>query len=143
MAGRPGGRAVSNFRFQQWEKACAWILEKHFAGLPLLDAEHKEAQKRLADPDHDLLRNLLRVVCDGETRSELTASSFAEIAANAGLLQGSEEQNKFRIGKALKRRFPNDGEHEFDGGRFRIGRETRESLSGKDVCFYTVHKENP
>jgi len=142
LAGRPAGRTVSNFRFHQWEKACAWILEKHFAGLPLLDAEHKEAQKRLADPDHDLLRNLLRIVLDGENRAELTASSFAEIGVSAGLLQGSEEQNKFRIGKALKRRFPHDGEHSFDGGRLRITRQTRESASGRDVSYYTIHRED-
>jgi hypothetical protein len=133
-AGRPRGRQLTGFRYLQWERACAWLLERHFAGLSLLDAEHKESQKRLADPDHDLLRNLLRVVCEGESRGDLTASSLAEIGASAGLIEGTEEQNKFRIGKALKRRFPTDGEHGFDGGRFQVTRETRESLSGKDVC---------
>lgn len=137
-SGRPRGQKLTGFRFQQWERACAWIIEKHFPGLPLLDSEHKESQKRLADPDHDLLRNLLRVVLEGESRSDLTASGLAEIAASANLLEGTEEQNKFRIGKALKRRFPTDGEHDFDAGRFHVSRQTRESLSGKDVCYYTI-----
>jgi hypothetical protein len=109
-AGRPAGEGLTGFRFGQWERACSWILQKHFPGLPLLDQTHREAQDRLADPDHDMLRSLFRLVLEGETRAELTASSLAEIGAEAGLLQGEEQQNRLRVGKAMKRRFPHDAQ---------------------------------
>ncbi len=139
--GRPAGKELTGFRFTQWEKACAWILENHFPGLPLLDASHQEAQERLADPNHDLLRNLFRVVSEGETRGELTASSLAEIGAEAGLLDGDEQQNKLRVGKVMKSRFPNDGEYPFDGGNFRVVRDTRISTSGNghNISFYEIY----
>jgi hypothetical protein len=138
--GRPGGSNLTGFRFTQWERACAWILQRHFPGLPLLDASHKEAQDRLADPDHDLLRNLLRLVVQGESRGELTASSLAEIGAEAGLLDGEEQQNRLKVGKAMKRRFPHDGEHTFDGGRFTVTRDTRMSNNGNghEVAYYEI-----
>ena len=143
IAGRPAGKQLTGFRFGQWERACAWILEKHFPGLPLLDSAHGEAQDRLADPDHDLLRTLFRIVIQGETRGELTASSLAEIGAEAGLLDGTEQQNRLRIGKAMKRRFPTDGQHSFDSGRFIIFRETRKSTTGNghDVSFYEIRAD--
>ncbi len=84
-AGRPAGEGLTGFRFGQWERACSWILQKHFPGLGLLDTSHQEAQDRLADPDHDLLRNLFRLVVDGETRGELTASGLAEMGAETGM----------------------------------------------------------
>jgi predicted transcriptional regulator len=139
--GRPAGSQLTGFRFPQWERACAWILQKHFPGLPLLDASHREAQERLADPDHDLMRNLFRLVVEGETRGELTASSLAEIGLEAGLLEGDEQQNRLRMGKIMKRRFPNDGEHTFDSGNYTVMRDTRRSTSGNghDVAFYEIH----
>ena len=132
---------MTGFRFTQWEKACAWILQNHFPELPLLDASHQEAQERLADPNHDLLRNLFRVVSEGETRGELTASSLAEIGAEAGLLDGDEQQNKLRVGKVMKSRFPKDGEYPFDGGNFRVVRDTRISTSGNghNISFYEIY----
>ena len=140
-AGRPAGQDLTGFRFGQWERACAWILQKHFPGLPLLDANHVEAQDRLADPDHDLLRSLFRLVVDGETRGEITASGLAEMGVESGLLDGDEQQNKLRLGKVMKRRFPTDGEHSFDSGRFRVNRDTRKSSTGNghDVSFYEIH----
>ena len=139
--GRPAGKELTGFRFTQWEKACAWILQNHFPELPLLDASHQEAQERLADPNHDLLRNLFRVVSEGETRGELTASSLAEIGAEAGLLDGDEQQNKLRVGKVMKSRFPKDGEYPFDGGNFRVVRDTRISTSGNghNISFYEIY----
>jgi hypothetical protein len=139
--GRPAGEHLTGFRFPQWERACTWILQKHFSGLPLLDASHQDAQERLADPDHDLIRNLFRLVVEGETRGELTASSLAEIGAEAGLLEGDEQQNRMKIGKVMKRRFNTDGEHTFDGGNFRVRRDTRLSTSGNghEVAFYEIH----
>jgi len=139
-AGRPAGEGLTGFRFGQWERACSWILQKHFPGLPLLDQTHREAQDRLADPDHDMLRSLFRLVLEGETRAELTASSLAEIGAEAGLLQGEEQQNRLRVGKAMKRRFPHDGDFLFDVGRFAISRDTRNSPTGNghDIAFYEV-----
>ncbi|MEI6078071.1 MAG: DUF3854 domain-containing protein [Verrucomicrobiota bacterium] len=138
--GRPAGTSVTGFRFTQWENACAWILEQNFPGLPLLDESHQEAQERLADPNHDLLRNLFRLVVDGETRSELTASGLAEIGTNAGLLEGDEQQNKLQVGKLMKGRFPNDGDYLFDGGTFQVKRETRISTSGNghNIAFYEI-----
>jgi hypothetical protein len=143
--GRPSGSALTGFRFSQWEKACAWILQHHFPGLPLLDASHREAQDRLADPDHDLLRNLFRLVVEGETRAEVTASSLAEIGAAAGLLEADDQQNRLRVGKAMKGRFPHDGEHRFDGGHFTVRRDTRTSTSGNghEVAFYEIKGGNP
>lgn len=139
--GRPAGKDLTGFRFPQWERACAWILQKHFPGLPLLDASHQDAQERLADPDHDFIRNLFRLVVEGESRGELTASSLAEIGAEAGLLDGDEQQNRMKIGKVMKRRFNTDGEHTFDGGNFRVKRDTRLSSSGNghEVAFYEIH----
>jgi hypothetical protein len=139
-AGRPAGQELTGFRFGQWERACAWILRKHFPGLPLLDNSHQEAQDRLADPDHDLLRGLLRLVVAGETRGEVTASGLAEMGTEAGLLDGDEQQNRLRVGKAMKRRFPTDGEHSFDSGRFTVVRDTRKSSTGNghDVAFYEI-----
>lgn len=138
--GRPAGLQLKGFRFTQWERACAWILQKHFPGLPLLDDSHREAQERLADPDHDLLRNLFRLVVEGESRGELTASSLAEIGAEAGLLEGDEQQNRLRVGKVMKRRFPTDGEHSFDVGNFTVLRDTRTSPSGNghNVAYYEI-----
>jgi hypothetical protein len=138
--GRPAGQDLTGFRFTQWERACAWILQKHFPGLPLLDAAHREAQDRLADPNHDLLRNLFRVVVEGETRGELTASSLAEIGAEAGLLEGDEQQNRLRVGKIMKYRFPEDGEHSFDSGNFTVMRDTRTSPNGNghSIAYYEI-----
>jgi hypothetical protein len=118
-------------------------LETHFPGLPLLDCAHLEDQARLADPDHDLLRSLFRLVIEGETRGELSASSLAEMGAEAGLLSGGEQENRMRIGKAMKRRFPIDGEHVFDVGRFLINRSTRKSVQGNghDVAFYEIRSQ--
>jgi hypothetical protein len=140
-AGRPAGQQLTGFRFPQWERACAWILQKHFPGLPLLDASHRDAQERLADPNHDLIRNLFRLVVEGETRGELTASSLAEIGADAGLLEGDEQQNRLRVGKIMKQRFPNDGEHTFDSGNFTVMRDTRTSPSGNghSVAYYEIY----
>ena len=131
---------MTGFRFGQWERACAWVLQKHFPGLPLLDTHHQEAQDRLADPDHDLLRSLFRLVVDGETRGEIPVSGLAEMGAESGLLDGDEQQNRLRLGKAMKRRFPTDGEHSFDSGRFTVTRDTRKSSSGNghDVAFYEI-----
>ena len=139
--GRPAGAALTGFRFSQWEKACAWILQKHFPGLPLLDDSHKEAQDRLSDPDHDLLRNLFRLVVEGESRGELSASGLAEIGAAAGLLDGDDQQNRLQVGKAMKRRFPHDGEHTFENSRFTVRRETRISTSGNghEIAHYEIH----
>jgi len=139
-AGRPAGKALTGFRFTQWERACSWILENYFPGLTLLDASHQEAQDRLADPDHDLLRSLFRLVIEGETRSEVTASSLAEMGTEASLLDGTEQQNRLRVGKAMKRRFPIDGPHTFDSGRFTVVRDTRKSQQGNghDVAFYEI-----
>ena len=138
--GRPAGKHLTGFRFTQWEQACAWILETHLDGMTLLDASHQDAQERLADPNHDLLRNLFRLVVEGETRGELTASHLAEIAAEAGLIDGDEQQNRLKIGKAMKSRFPNDGDHWFDGSHFQVTRETRTSLSGNghSVSYYQI-----
>jgi len=138
--GRPAGKPLTGFRFTQWEKACVWILNEHFHGLPLLDASHQEAQERLADPNHDLLRTLFRLVVEGETHGELTASSLAEIGAEASLLDGDEQQNKLRVGKVMKSRFPTDGEHSFDGGNFTVLRNTRISNSGNghNISFYEI-----
>jgi len=139
-AGRPAGRRLTGCRFSQWERACSWILEEYFPGLPLLDQSHQEAQDRLADPDHDLLRSLFRLVIEGESRGEMTASSLAEIGAEAGLLDATEQQNRLRVGKAMKRRFPIDGPHTFDSGRFTVLRDTRKSQQGNghDVAFYEI-----
>jgi len=139
-AGRPAGQRLSGCRFNQWERGCASILEKHFPGLPLLDKSHQEAQDRLADPDHDLVRNLFRLVIEGETRGQVTASSLAEMGEHAGLLEGTEQQNRLRVGKAMKRRFPIDGPHTFDSGRFTVVRDTRKSQQGNghDVAFYEI-----
>ena len=142
-AGRPAGQQLSGFRFGQWERACAWILERHFPGLPLLDAAHQDDQARLADPDHDLLRGLFRIVVQGETRGELTATSLAEIGAEAGLLDDTEERNRLRIGRAMTRRFPTDGAYGFDTGQFTVNRTTRKSNQGNghDVKFYEIRTE--
>lgn len=139
--GRPAGEHLTGFRFTQWERACAWILERHFPGLPLLDASHQEAQERLSDPNHDFLRNLFRLVVEGESRGELTASSLAEIATEAGLLEGDEQQNRLKLGKIMRLRFPHDGQHTFDGGNYQVERESRLSTSGNghEVAFYRIH----
>jgi len=44
------------------------------------------------------------------------------------------------VGKAMKRRFPHDGEHTFDGGRFTVTRDTRMSNSGNghEVAYYEI-----
>jgi hypothetical protein len=141
--GRPVGKHLTGFRFSQWERACAWILERHFPGLPLLDASHQEAQEHLSDPNHDFLRNLFRLVVEGESRGELTASSLAEIATAAGLLEGDEQQNRMKIGKVMKSRFPQDGQHTFDAGNFTVERDTRMSTSGNghEVAFYRIHRK--
>lgn len=141
--GRPVGKYLTGFRFTQWEQACAWILERHFPGLPLLDASHQEAQERLSDPSHDFLRNLFRLVVEGESRGELTASSLVEIATEAGLLEGDEQQNRLKLGKIMRLRFPHDGQHRFDGGNYHVERESRPSSNGNghQVAFYRIHRK--
>jgi hypothetical protein len=141
--GRPVGKHLTGFRFSQWERACAWILERHFPGLPLLDASHQEAQAHLSDPSHDFLRNLFRLVVEGESRGELTASSLAEIATAAGLLEGDEQQNRLKIGKIMRLRFPQDGQHRFDGDNYRVERESRLSSNGNghEVAFYRIYRK--
>lgn len=144
-AGRPAGKNLTGFRFGAWEKACAWILEQHFPNVPLLNPGHLEDQVLLADPDHDLLRNLLRLVLEGGPQEAMTATSLAELGVEAGLLDGrdQEQQNRLRLGKALKRRFPTDGEHRFDAGRFTVVRHTRKSPmgNGHDVAYYEIRRE--
>lgn len=137
-AGRPGGVGVSGFRFPQWERACAWILEKHFPGVPLLDETHIKAQQLMADPDYQFLENLFRLVLKGETRDGLSASALVELAHDAGLLSAAGDAERFRVGKALKRRFPTDGELSFGSEGIRVSRETRRTESGKNVAFYTI-----
>ena len=107
--------------------------------MPLLDGQHGEAQMRLADPDYDLLRSVFRLAIEGESRCEWTASGLAEVAAGAGLLEGTEEANRFRLGKALKRRFPEDGEYPFDGDQFTVTRETRENAAQSHaISYYSI-----
>ena len=137
-ADRPPGAGLSGFRFPQWERACAWILERHFPDLPLLDQNHAQARREMVDPEHDLLESLFRVVLTGEMRSELSASALAEIGHDAGLLPDGGQTDLFRLGKALKRRFPDDGQYPFGGGAFMVSRATRRSEAGKDVPFYTI-----
>ena len=137
--GSPSGQNISGFRYTQWERAAVWILEKHFSGLPLIEAEHREAQMRLADPDHDLLRNLFRLVVDGEIKARQTATSLAEIGVNAGILENPVDQAKLTVGKALKRRFPKDGNFSYDSGRFNVYRESYKNLSSShDVKYYSI-----
>jgi hypothetical protein len=139
-AGRPPGRNLTGFRFAQWERACSWILENCVDGVPLLDAQHGEAQVRLADPDYDLLRSVFRLAVEGESRCEWTASGLAQLAAESGLLEGTEEVNRFRLGKALKRRFPEDGEYPFDGSEFSVTRRTRDNAAQSHaIAFYTIN----
>jgi hypothetical protein len=141
-AGRPPGRNLSGFRFTQWERACSWILENCVEGLPLLDAEHGEAQERLADPDYDLLRSLFRLAIEGESRCEWTASGLGELGVEAGLLEGTGESNRFKLGKALKRRFPEDGEYPFDGDEFTVTRETRQNAAqSHEISFYSITRK--
>lgn len=110
-----------------------------FSGLPLLNYDHQEAQSQLTDPDHDLLRNLFRLVINGETRGELSTTSLSEIAVDSGLIESTVEQTKFKLGKALSRRFPGDGEHAFDSGRVKIYVVTRKNQTGShDIRFYTI-----
>jgi hypothetical protein len=80
-------------------------------------------------------------LAEGKSRSELTASSLAEIGAHAGLLEADEQQNRLRVGKARTRRCPTDGDHLFDGGHFKVVRDTRVSTSGNghDVSFYRIY----
>jgi hypothetical protein len=138
-AGRPAGRNLTGFRFTQWERACSWILEHCVEGLPLLDEQHGEAQARLADPDYDLLRSVFRLAIEGESRCEWTASGLAEVAAESGLLEGTEETNRFRLGKALKRRFPEDGEYPFDGDEFTVTRSTRQNAAqSHSIAYYAI-----
>ena len=139
IAGRPPGRDLTGFRYPQWEKAVVWILQNNFPGLPLLEYDHHEAQSQLSDPDHDLLRNLFRLVIEGETKGELSATSLAEIAVESGLLESDVKQTKFRLGKALTRRFLGDGEHVFDSGQFKVFVSTRKNQQkSHDVRFYTI-----
>ncbi len=138
-AGGPPGGTLTGFRYPQWEKAVVWILQNYFPGLPLLDYDHKELQSQLSDPDHDLLRTLFRLVINGETKGELSATSLSELAVESGLIESNVEQTKFRLGKALSRRFPKDGEHAFDSGRFKVYVVTRKNQSGShDIRFYTI-----
>jgi hypothetical protein len=138
-AGRPPGRNLSGFRFAQWERACTWILENCVDGLPLLDAQHGEPQVRLPDPDYDLLRSVFRLAIEGESRCEWTASGLAEVAVESGLLEGTEEANRFRLGKALKRRFPEDGDYPFDGDEFTVTRETRQNAAqSHSISYYSI-----
>jgi hypothetical protein len=141
-AGRPPGRNSSGFRFTQWERACSWILENCVEGLPLLDAKHGEAQERLADPDYDLLRSLFRLAIEDESRCEWTASGLGELGVEAGLLEGTGESNRFKLGKALKRRFPEDGEYSFDGDEFTVTRETRQNAAqSHGISFYRIKRK--
>lgn len=76
-----------------------------------------------------MLRSVFRLAVEGESRCEWTASGLAEVAAESGLLEGTEEADRFRLGKALKRRFPEDGEYPFDGDAFTLTRETRQNAA--------------
>jgi hypothetical protein len=94
---------------------------------------------RLVDPDYDLLRSVFRLAVEGESRCEWTASGLAELAAESGLLQGTEDVNRFRLGKALKRRFPEDGQYPFDGSEFTVRRQTRDNAAqSHSIAFYTI-----
>lgn len=119
-AGRPDGTRVTGFRFTRWETACAWILERYFPGLPLLDSEHKVAQHRMANPDFDVLRTVLRMALERRSYTVM-ASSLADLAVEAGLVKANGKGAALHMGRLLKKEFPTEGEFEF-AGEFRVRR---------------------
>jgi hypothetical protein len=137
-AGRPAGH-VTGFRFGEWERAAAWIVAQVLPGVALLDATHAERSERLADPDHDFLISLCRIVADGGMRGEFAATELAEIAIKSELRTGEPADHASDIGRALARRFTTDGEHTF-AGDFIITRSHSQKDNGRELKKWSVRR---
>jgi hypothetical protein len=120
-ANRPSGANLAGFRFPQWERACAWILENFFAPLPLLDADHKISQQRMANPNHDLLRAIFRAALDRGMTSPVTATDLVRIAVQANRMENDEQAAVLKLGRILSREFPDEGTFDF-ANEFRVVR---------------------
>ena len=107
--GRPSGNNLTGFRYPAWERACSWIIETHFPGLSLLDDSHKAAQKRMADPDFDLLRSVLRAVIDTGRKDYMSTTELVRIAVTKNLLPTDERNEVHRMGRILSHYIPNQG----------------------------------
>jgi hypothetical protein len=136
VEGRPAGTRLSGFRFKQWERASAWIIEKFFDPLPLLDAEHQAAQRRMTDPDYDLLRSVFRVVIERGLTAAQTATDLARLAMEIKGIEGDEKAAALRLGRALSREFPRVDAFEF-ADEFRV---VRSDVSTPDTNYEKMKK---
>ena len=87
-----------------------------------------------------MLRNLLRVICEGENRGELTISAIAEIAIAAEIVTAPEQPARMLIGKVMKRRFPQDGVFMFDSDRYTITCSTRMSNTARETRYFKIER---
>jgi hypothetical protein len=117
---RPPGVNITGFRFPQWERACAWILERFFSPLPLLDPEHKIGQQRMANPNHDLLRAIFRAALDQGLTKPVTATELVRIAVRENRMANDGHEAVLWLGRILSKEFPQEGPVEF--AEFRIVR---------------------
>lgn len=105
-AGRQDGAHLTGFRYRKWERACTWILENYFGGLLLLDAEHQADQRRMADPDHDMLRSIFRHAVEANITDPVTATDLARIAIDRDLMDADEKGAALKLGRSLTRLCP-------------------------------------
>ena len=132
LANRPSGANLAGFRFPQWERACAWILENYFAPLPLLDADHKVSQQRMANPNHDLLRAIFRAALDQGLTKPVTATELVRIAVQLNRIDNDEQPAVLKMGLILSKEFPQEGTFDF-AYEFRVVRH--DVSSGKSSNY--------
>ena len=144
---RPPGSHLSGFRFPQWERACAWILENYFSPLPFLDSDHKTSQIRLSDPDFDLLRAVLRAVIEQGRTGSVTTTDLVRIAVKLGRMKDDGKSALMEMGRILTKEFPREGESDF-AKEFRVARrdvgssETHyEKIKTYSIMPFTGEKE--
>ena len=143
-AGMPSGKNIAGFRFREFERAVQWILENSFSErMRLFSPNYDETKRRLADPDYDSIRNLLRAALEQGHPQPLSASDLAEIGLGRELLEGSVEQARIQVGKMLGRYFGDKSVSTI--GEFTVSREEQNSNATgyKPLKFYRISRDEP
>jgi hypothetical protein len=133
---RPRGQKLTGFRFPEWERACAWIIENHFPDLALLDKSHTAAQERMANTDSEMLRAVFQLVISDRPNDFLSPTEFVRLAMQTGHMETDDKSNVMKMGRVLAEEFSTVGVHEF-ANEFRI---TRRDDKNKDSNYEPMKK---
>ncbi|MCB1080008.1 MAG: hypothetical protein KDM64_19465, partial [Verrucomicrobiae bacterium] len=141
-AGCPPGKSLSGFRFRRFEEAVQWILENAFdPRLRLFGADYGETKRKLADPDFDLLRGVLRAALEQTLPQPVSATDLARLAVAQGLMtEAGDQEAKLKVGRMLGR-YLNEAEIAVIG-EFTVQMECRNDSSTfyKDLRLYRINR---